>query len=101
MTERRERRRGGPKRRRPSYLVRQDEVSRLKTQMQALQKRLTQLQARPRSARAQILDGARANDSLRELIHGQQLAVAGARSLLAGIQVSHTSVIMFFLCCVS
>ncbi|KAL3660380.1 hypothetical protein V7S43_014533 [Phytophthora oleae] len=86
MSERQERRRGGPKRRRPSYLVRQDEVKRLQTQLQVLQRQLTRLQARPRSARAQILDVANANNSLRDVIHGQQLAVAGARSMLAGMQ---------------
>lgn len=81
-----ERRRSGPKRRRPSYLVRQDEVKRLQTQLQVLQRQLTKLRARPRSAKAQILDVVNANNSLRDVIHGQQLAVAGARSMLAGMQ---------------
>ncbi|KAG7377498.1 hypothetical protein PHYPSEUDO_011529 [Phytophthora pseudosyringae] len=90
MSERQERRRGGPKRRRPSYLVRQDEVKRLQTQLQVLQRKLARLQARPRSARAQLLDVVGANNSLRDVIHGQQLAVAGARSLLAGMQEKQT-----------
>ncbi|KAE8995464.1 hypothetical protein PF011_g16325 [Phytophthora fragariae] len=90
MTERQERQLGGPKRRRPSYLVQQDEVKKLKTQLQMLQKRLTRLQARPRSARAKILDVERANNSLRDIIHGQQLEVAGARSMLAGMQERQT-----------
>ncbi|OWY96892.1 hypothetical protein PHMEG_00032722 [Phytophthora megakarya] len=46
--------------------------------------------ARPRSARAQIRDVVGANNSLRDIIHGQQLAVAGARSLLAGMQEKQT-----------
>ncbi|ETI35163.1 hypothetical protein F441_18332 [Phytophthora nicotianae CJ01A1] len=87
MTEQRS---GGPKRRRPSYLVRQDEVKRLQTQLQVLQRQLKRLQARPRSARAQILDVVGANNSLRDVIHGQQLAVAGARSMLAGMQERQT-----------
>ncbi|KAG2780329.1 hypothetical protein PC116_g27743, partial [Phytophthora cactorum] len=77
MTATPERPRSGPKRRRPSYLVRQDEVKRLQTQLQVLQRQLKRLQARPRSARAQILDVVGANNSLRDVIHGQQLAVAG------------------------
>ncbi|KAF4139288.1 hypothetical protein GN958_ATG11504 [Phytophthora infestans] len=82
MTERHERRGG----RRPSYLVRQDEMKRLQTQLQVLDMQLRRLQARPRSAKAQIQDIVGANNSLRDVIHGQQLAVAGARSMLAGMQ---------------
>lgn len=96
MTERQEHRRVEPKRRRPSYLVRQDEVKKLKTQLQVLQRRLARLQARPRSARAQILDVVGANNSLRDIIHSQQLAVAAARSMLAGMQVIFIYMSMFF-----
>lgn len=71
-------------------------MKKLKTQLVALQKKLTRLQARPRSARAQILDVARANNSLRDIIHGQQLAVAGARSMLAGMQVIYFWEFIFY-----
>ncbi|KAH7472089.1 uncharacterized protein KRP23_9085 [Phytophthora ramorum] len=79
-------RRGGAKRRKPSYLVRQEEVKTVKAQLEVLQNKLARLQARPRSARAQLLDVVGANNSLRDIIHGQQLAVAGARSMLAGME---------------
>ncbi|KAF4316008.1 hypothetical protein JM18_008792 [Phytophthora kernoviae] len=81
-------RRGSAKHRKPSYLVRQDEVKMLKTKLQALKKQLATLQARPRSARAQILDIVGANAALRELIHSQQLTVAGAQSMMAGLQIT-------------
>ncbi|KAL4129346.1 hypothetical protein PRIC2_005354 [Phytophthora ramorum] len=83
-------RRGGAKRRKPSYLVRQEEVKTVKAQLEVLQNKLARLQARPRSARAQLLDVVGANNSLRDIIHGQQLAVAGARSMLAGMEERQT-----------
>ncbi|CAH0476996.1 unnamed protein product [Peronospora belbahrii] len=84
MTKTPECRHNGPKRRRrPSYLVRQDEVKKLKMQLQILKIRLARLQTRPKSIQAQILDVVGANNSLREFIYSQQLAVAGARSMLA------------------
>ncbi|CEG40783.1 uncharacterized protein PHALS_10966 [Plasmopara halstedii] len=74
------------RRRRPSYLVRQDEIKRLKVQLRKLQQEINRLQARPRSVKSQILDVTRANTSLREIIYGQQLALAGTYSTLAGMQ---------------
>ena len=98
MSGRQGHRRGGPKRRRPSYLVRQDEVNKLKTQLQVLESRLAHLQARPRSVRAQILDVVGANNFLRELIYSQQLAVAGAQSMLARIPVFFNLSSFYFSC---
>ncbi|TDH71473.1 hypothetical protein CCR75_002498 [Bremia lactucae] len=77
---------GSQRRHRPSYLVQKERKKLLRTQLQELQRQLAQLQARPRSIRSQILDSLAANSTLRDTIQFQQLALAEARSMLAGMQ---------------
>ncbi|RLN86668.1 hypothetical protein BBJ28_00001752 [Nothophytophthora sp. Chile5] len=88
--EQRDSRRGSSKtagkKRKPSYLVRQDEVKKLTVQLKTLQRQVAGLKARPRGPRAQILQALSTNSVLKDALHGQQLMIAASQSMMAELQ---------------